>query len=163
MKYILFIALFSPLLLAAQDCKLNREKDPFTKEIKLSTGFIGMNGGSVTIDANSTEIDFLFSIEGVDRCFDNNSMAAVFFEGTKLKMTNRNGGSMNCEGLFHFIFRNTATTTSLLSRMINQKINHFVFTCTSKKDVTVTLSPSDQQALMDQTKCLVDEAKALIK
>ncbi|HEY6061993.1 MAG TPA: hypothetical protein VIV35_00190, partial [Chitinophagaceae bacterium] len=128
MKYILVVALFSPLFLTAQDCKLNRETDPFTKEVKISTGFIPMDGGSVTIDATKAEIDFLFSIEGADRCFDNNSTAFIFFEGTKLKLTSRNGGSMNCEGLFHFIFRNTSSLPSLLTKMTTQKVNHIVFT-----------------------------------
>ena len=163
MKYIIGICLLFPLYTGAQDCKLNRETDQYTKETKISTGFIGLGRGSVTIDANSTEIDIFFSLEGVDKCFDYNSTAAIFFEGTKLKMINRNGGSMNCEGLFHFIFRNTATTSSLLNKITTQKINHIVFTGNNKKESTVTLSPADQQTLMTLANCLVNEAKTLIK
>jgi hypothetical protein len=168
MKYIIALLLFFPLLLTAQDttaigCKLNRETDPFTKEIKISTGFIPMDGGSVTIDATSAEIDFLFSLEGADRCFDNNSMATIFFEGIKLKLTNRNGGTMNCEGLFHFIFRNTSTVPSLLTKLTAQKINHIVFTGNNKKESTINLTPADQQLFMSLAECLVKEAKTLIK
>ncbi len=168
MKYILTVLFFVPVFLSAQDpitigCKLTRETDPFTKEIKISTGFIPLDGGSVTIDANSGEIDFLFSVDGPERCFDNNSVATVFFEGTKFKLTTRNGGTMNCEGLFHFIFRNTASTPSLLTKLATQKINHFSFTCTSKKDVTVILSPADQQLFMTLASCLLNEARTLIK
>ena len=163
MRYILMACLFIPFFSMAQDCKLNNEKDPFTKEIKISTGFIPMDGGSVTIDATKAEIDFLFSIEGVDRCFDNNSTAFVFFEGTKLKLTARNGGSMNCEGLFHFIFRNTTTLPSMLTKMTTEKINHIAFTGNNKKVSTITLSPADQQLFMTLADCLVNASKDLIK
>lgn len=164
MRFFLSILLMLPLISLAQDCMLTRETDPFTKETKISTGFFALDGGSVTIDATSTEIDFLFSIEGADRCFDNNSTAAIFFEGPKLiKFNTRNGGSMNCEGLFHFIFKNTATPNTLLNRIMTQKINHIFFTGNNKKEVTITLTPNDQQALMALVTCLVNEAKTLIK
>lgn len=168
MKPILCFLLLFPLLSRAQDsmavqCKLSRETDPFTKETRISTGFLALDGGSVTIDAGSTEIDFLFSIEGADRCYDNNSTAVIFFEGTKLKLTARNGGSMNCEGLFHFIFKNTTTPNNLLNKLMTQKINHIVFTGNNKKEATINLSPMDQQALMTLAACLVNEAKTLIK
>lgn len=168
MRYILITCLLLPFFSMAQDpiaigCKLNSEKDPFTKEIKISTGFIPMDGGLVTIDATKAEIDFLFSIEGADRCFDNNSTAFVFFEGTKLKLTARNGGSMNCEGLFHFVFRNTASLPSMLTKMTTQKINHITFTGNNKKISTINLSPADQQLFMTLAACLVNESKELIK
>jgi len=163
MKYSIAVALLFPLYLGAQDCKLNRETDPYTKETRISTGFIFLDGGSVTIDADSKEIDVLFSIEGVDKCFDNNSMAAIFFEGVKTKMSSRNGGTMNCEGLFHFVFRNTASTTTLLQKLSTQKINHIVFTGNNKKETTVTLAPGEQQTFMALATCLVNEAKMLIK
>lgn len=163
MRYILIACLLIPFFSMAQDCKLNSEKDPFTKEIKLSTGFIPLDGGSVTIDATKAEIDFLFSIEGVDRCFDNNSTAMVFFEGTKFKLSTRNGGSMTCEGLFHFVFRNTATLPSMLTKMTTQKINHIAFTGNNKKVSTITLSPADQQLFMTLAACLVNQSKTLIQ
>jgi hypothetical protein len=79
MKFLFCSLFFLPFFSVAQDCKLSRETDPFTKETKISTGFLALDGGSVTIDASSTEIDFLFSIEGADRCYDNNCTAAIFF------------------------------------------------------------------------------------
>jgi hypothetical protein len=163
MRNILLALLLFPFFSKAQDCKLNREVDPFTKEVKISTGFIPLDGGSVTIDATKAEIDFLFSIEGADRCYDNNSMAMVFFEGTKFKLSTRNGGSMNCEGLFHFIFRNTASLPSMLTKMTTQKINHIVFTGNNKKVSTMNLSAADQQLFMTLAVCLVDASKELIK
>ncbi|MBK9568702.1 MAG: hypothetical protein IPP43_05515 [Chitinophagaceae bacterium] len=163
MKQVLVFVFLLPLFLAAQDCKLSKETDPYTKETKLSTGFIFFDGGSVTIDADSKEIDVLFSIEGVDKCFDNNSMAAIFFEGTKTKMTSRNGGTMNCEGLFHFVFKNTSLTPAVLQKMMTLKITHIIFTGNNKKETKVTFGPTEQQALMVLTTCLVNEAKTLIK
>jgi hypothetical protein len=163
MRYIVIASLLFPFFSMAQDCKLDREEDPFTKEIKISTRFIPLDGGSVTIDATKAEIDFLFSIDGVDRCYDNNSTAFVFFEGTKLKLTARNGGSMNCEGLFHFIFRNTAALPSMLTKMTTQKVNHIVFKGNNNKEITVNLSPADQQLFMTLAACLVNESKNLIQ
>ena len=168
MKQILTIVFLLPLFLAAQDpiaigCKLTRETDLYTKETKLSTGFIFLDGGSVTIDAGSREIDVLFSIEGADKCFDNNSTAAIFFEGVKTKLNNRNGGTMNCEGLFHFVFKNTASTTTVLKKMMTMKINRIVFTGNNKKETTVTIGHAEQETLMALATCLVNDAKTLIK
>jgi hypothetical protein len=168
MKKILAILLLAPLFSTAQDslsapCKLIKETDPYTKETKLSTGFVNLSGGSVTIDADSKEIDVLFTIEGVDKCFDNNCTAAIFFEGVKTKMSSRNGGTMNCEGLFHFVFKNTALTTTILQKMMTQKINHIVFTGNNKKESIVSIRPAEQEKLMALATCLVNEAKTLIK
>ncbi len=168
MKKILAILFLFPLFSSAQDsiatgCKLIRETDPYTKETKLSTGFIFLDGGSVTIDADSKEIDVLFAIEGVDKCFDNNSIAAIFFEGVKTKMSSRNGGTMNCEGLFHFVFKNSVTAPSILQKIMTQKINRIVFTGNNKKESTINISPLEQQTLMTMATCLVNEAKKLIR
>jgi hypothetical protein len=165
MKYLIAIIFLLPILSSAQDsagCKMSREIDPFTKEIKLSTGFIQLDGASVTIDATKTEIDFLFSVEGADRCYDNNSTAVIFFEGTKVKLTARNGGSMNCEGLFHFIFKNSTSSTSLLTKLMTMKINHIVFTGNNKKEANIELKPVDQDVFMTLANCLVTDAKKLL-
>lgn len=167
MKQFLFSILFSfPLFALSQDCKLNRDTDPFTKETKLSTGFIFLEGGSVTIDADSKEIDVMFSVEGADKCYDNNSTAEIYFEGIKSKMSSRNNGTMNCEGLFHFIFRNSHNSpTTLLQRLLTRKVTHIIFTSNDKKQTktTVTLGATEQDALMALANCLVTEAKTLVK
>ena len=166
MKYLILSFFFIPLFTAAQDCKLNRDTDVFTKETKLSTGFIFLDGGSVTIDADSKEIDVLFSVEGADKCYDNSSTAEIFFEGIKSKTSTRNGGTMNCEGLFHFIFRNShSSPTTLLQRMCTKKITHIIFTGNDKKQTktTVTVGEAEQEALMNLANCLVTEAKKLVK
>ncbi len=158
-----FLALLISVNAISQDCRISRTTDPYTKEVRLSSGFVQLGGGSITIDADSKEIDFLFSINGVDKCYDNNSTAYIFFEGSKSKGSTRNGGSMNCEGLFHFIFRNSASTTSLLQRMMTQKITHIVFTGNNKKESTLTLGPDEQEAVKNFANCVVMEAKTLIK
>lgn len=168
MKKIVALLCLIPIFSAAQDttgaaCNLIKEKDPFTKETRLSTGFINLKGGSMSIDADSKEIDVLFSIAGTDKCFDNNSMAAIFFDGVKTKFTSRNGGTMNCEGLFHFIFKNTPLTNTLLQKIMTQKLSQFVFTGNNKKESFITIPPADQEKLMVLATCLVNEAKLLIK
>ena len=159
---ILIIAIFCFQNGFTQECKVNKSTDPYTKEVRLSSGFIQLDGGSVTIDATKPEIDLLFSIEGSDKCFDNNSTAYIFFEGSKSKGSIRNGGTMNCEGLFHFIFRNSQSTTSLLNRLMTQKVTHIVFTGNNKKETTVTFGPLEQEAVRNFATCIVNEAKTLL-
>lgn len=166
MKRTLLSFLLLPLFMQAQDCKLVSDTDPYTKEKKLSTGFISLKGGSITIDADSKEIDVMFSIQGADKCYDNNSTAEIYFEGLKSRTTSRNGGTMNCEGLFHFIFRNSRSTpVTLLKRMCTMKMTQVVFTGNDKKKTktTVTVNPETQEALMKLANCLVEEARGLIK
>ena len=155
--------LIIPFTSWSQDCKLNRDTDPFTKEVKISTGFIFVDGGSLTIDADSKEVIVLFSIDGAGKCFDNNSTASIIFDGIKSKGTARNGGTMNCEGLFQFVFRNTTSTTSLLQRLMTQKIASIVFTGNNKKESTLNIAPPDQEIIMKLATCLVNESKTLIK
>lgn len=169
MKSLFCILLLLPFLAKSQEpatpaCKLISEKDPFTKEVKISTGFIGLDGASVTIDADSKEIIVLFTIEGADKCFDNNATADVFFEGIKSKTMSRNMGTMNCEGLFQFVFKNTHNTpTTMLQRICTKKITHIVFTGNSKKPITVNLGVKEQDLLMLLANCLVTEARTLIR
>lgn len=163
MKSVFIAWLLLPVFAAAQDCKLNSSTDPFTKETKLSTGFMFFSGGSLTIDADSKEVDFLFSLEGSNACFDNNSAAIVYFEGTKVKLNIRNAGTMNCEGLFHFIYKNAAATTAQLQKLSTQKVSQIVFTTSAKKEMTMVLTPADQELLIRLGTCLVTEAKTLLR
>ena len=61
------------------------------------------------------------------------------FEGLKSKTSSRNGGTMNCEGLFQFVFRNTTSTTTLLQRLMTYKIASIIFTDSNKKETTLTV------------------------
>jgi hypothetical protein len=163
MKFVLLLILAMPLTLLAQDCKLIKETDPYTKERTISTGFIPLTGASLSIDARKDEVDLLFSVLGADRCFTDASTAAIFFVGSKVKQSQRNGGSMNCEGLFHIIFRNTATPAPFLRKMATQKIEKIIFTGTDKKEITISLDPDQQQVVMELAACIVKEAPALLQ
>ena len=163
MKQSLIILFLFPLWMAAQDCKVKKTTDPYTKEVKVSTGLMQFAGASLSIDADSKEIDFLFSMDGKEKCFSDASVALVLYEGTKMKGNFRNGGPVNCEGFFHIIFRNGAVTPALLQRLITQKIASIQFTGNNKSQTTVTFSPEDQQILMTRADCLIKEAKTLVK
>lgn len=166
-RFLLALALFSPFFLGAQDstgCRLISERDPYTKEVKLSSGFIGLDGASVTIDADSKEIIFLFSIETAEKCFDNNSTVDLFFEGIKSKTMSRNAGTMNCEGLFQLVFKNSnSNPTTILQRLTTKKLTQLVFTGNSKKPQTVNLGPKEQENLMFLANCVLTQGRSLIK
>lgn len=162
MKSILLIGCLFPLFLAAQDCKVLSETDPFTKETRLSSGFIALQGGnSVTIEADKTELDYFFIIN--ERCFNDQSTVLIYFEGSKQKYTYRNSGSQNCTGYFHYKFKNGATTQLQAQKLGTMKVSQMVFTDTDKKQVTVTLTPEQQDAFMKAAACVTGEAKKLIK
>ncbi|MBL7732409.1 MAG: hypothetical protein JNM88_14615 [Chitinophagaceae bacterium] len=164
MKYLLIFLFILPGFVKAQDCKLIKETDPYTRQIKISSGFVHVDGGSVSIDADNKEIIVLFSLDGQEKCFDENSTAEVFFEGLKGKTQSRNQGTMNCEGLFQFVFRNTKNTpTTMLQRMMTKKITHIIFTGNSKKPVTVNIGPKEQEAIMSLATCVVNEGKTLLQ
>jgi hypothetical protein len=168
MKYMLTLLFFLPLLAPAQDCGLKKSTDPFTNEVKISTGFMPFNAGLgrylISVDANSKEIDFFISLNNTgDKCFDNNSTATILYEGSKLKTNLKNTGSMNCEGLFHFTFRNTPTTVSALNRLATTKISSIQLTGNNKTVIDLALTDAEKQLFMERTACLVKEAKTLLK
>ena len=159
MKYYFALLLLSPLFPAAQDCNLRTAKDTYTREIKVSTGLISLNNASYSIQATKSEIDFMFSIEG--KCFDDASVASVFFEGTRVKSNFKNSGTMNCDGLFHFTFRNTNPLPSALSNLGTKKITAVRFKDNSNKETGVILTAEQQQMLTALINCISNEAKKL--
>lgn len=146
----------------AQECQLIKETDPYTKLTRISSGFMELSGASVTVDADKKEIDLLFSIPN-DRCFDDESAAMIYFAGTKLKLSLRNAGTMNCEGLFHFIFRNGTSVNYQLKKLATMKVNQIVFTDRNKKEIEVNLSPAAQEAFQRAVKCVSEEAVKLLQ
>jgi hypothetical protein len=163
MKPVLIVGfLISQLFAFGQDeCKLVKETDPYTKEAKLSSGFISLQGGTVTIDADNKEIDFFFVIN--DKCFDNFSTVFIFFEGNKVRTTYSNAGSMNCTGYFHFKYRNSAVTPSVMKKMATQKVTQLIFKGTDKKETIISLLPDQQEVFMKAVACMADEAPKMIK
>lgn len=168
MKKWLSLLLFIPILSFSQDCKLKTETDDFTHEKKITTGFANLNEAGdrflLSVEANSKEIDFFFALPGKGDagCFDNSSTAVINFEGTRVKATYRNTGSMNCEGLFHFTFRNVKTTPSALTRLATTKISSINFKGNGKP-FEITVQESDKEVIMAMANCLINESKTLIK
>jgi hypothetical protein len=166
MKHSLISLLMFPLWLGAQDCKLKKTTDPYTKEVQVSTGFMQFDGASLAINADSKEVDFFFSMDAKEKCFSDGSTIIVVYEGKKMKATFRNAGPVNCEGIFHIIFKNMAATPALLQRLITQKITSFQFfnnSSNNKPQSTVTLSEEQQQSFMTRADCLIKEGKTLVK
>jgi hypothetical protein len=164
MKFLLFAFLSLPIFAKAQECKLNKEVDPFTKQTRLSSGFIYVDGGSITVDGDSKEIIILFSVEGSDKCFDDNTTLEIFFEGVKSKVMARTQSTMNCEGLVQMVFKNSATsTTTMLQRFATKKATQINFIREKKKAVTYNIAPKEQEQLMVLANCVITESKKLIK
>ncbi|MCW3117356.1 MAG: hypothetical protein JWM28_1438 [Chitinophagaceae bacterium] len=162
MKFILIFIALLPFAATAQDCQIKKETDPFTRQPKLSTGFISLQLTSLSIDADKKSFDFFFTLEGADKCFDDNSTVVAVFDGNKQKTTFRNSGSMNCEGLFHFTVRNGPETPFAVKRFSTQKISQLIFTGNNnKKPTVITFTPAQQQTLMEVTACIATDAKAL--
>ena len=159
MKYYLALLVLTPLFSLGQDCNLKTSKDPYTREVKISTGLISLNNAQYSIQATKSEIDFMFSVEG--KCFDDASAAAVYFEGTRLKSNFKNSGTTNCDGLFHFTFRNTDPMQSSLSNLGTKKITSIRFKDNTNKETGVNLTAEQQQTLSNLINCIINEAKKL--
>ncbi len=155
--------MFAPLLGFTQDCKVKKTTDPYTREVKVSSGPIQLQGATLSIDADGKEVDFFFSMDGKEKCFSDASNVVIIYEGTRVKGNFKNNGPMNCDGIFHIIFKNQVTTPALLQRLLTQKITSIQFTGNNKAQTLINFSPEEQQNLMSKGDCLVKEAKKLIK
>jgi len=168
MKRLFFLLAFLPLAAAAQDCGVKKEVDQFTQQPRFTTGFIpfgqGLNRFLLSVDATKAEVDFFFALNSGSegKCFNESSQTVVSYEGTKLKATFKNTGSMNCEGNFHFTFRNTTATPSALNRLATIKIDSFKWVDSNKKEYIYELTEQEQTLLMERIACLVKEAKTLL-
>ena len=149
------------MVAVAQDCKVIRDTDPYTKEVRLSSGFIVLNGAQMSIEADSKEIDYFITLPL--KCFDDGSTVWIFFAGNRVRTTYRNAGSRNCDGYFHFKYRNNPSTNSVMQRLSTMKVEKMVFTGTDKKEVEILLDEKQQAALMQATACMITESKTLIK
>lgn len=163
MKYILFCLFFLPLALLAQDCTLKKGKDIITSKPTLTTGFIELQGNTLSIDINSKEIDFFFVLNSAAvKCLNEETEITFVMEGGKQKSEFRNSGSMNCDGIFHVIFRNSAYTPSQLTKLGAKKIVSIQLTGSSPKPYIIALTPDLQQSLMNTISCVIKEAKTVL-
>ncbi len=169
MKHLFFTLFLLPLFALSQDCKLKKEVDDFTHEAKISTGFVPFNTGLdyllLSVDADSKEVQFFFAFKnaGESKCFDDASTGVILFEGSKLKSNFKNNGSMNCEGLFHIMFRNSGTTPTALQNLATKKVSSIQLTGNGKKLTNIVLSEDEKLMLMNMTMCVIKESKLLIK
>lgn len=168
MKKVLFLILCLPFLASAQDsCQLKKETDPFTHQTKITTGFVNfVNNGvqlSISIDATPTEIDFFLWFNKDNKCFDDQSTIQVNYEGDRLKGNFRNSGSMNCEGAFHFSFRNTPNAPGTLQRLTDKKVASFHITGPNKTVTDVMFTQEQKDTFLQMAKCVVQQSKAIRK
>jgi hypothetical protein len=163
-----FCLLLLPFGAFSQDtCGLKKTKDPFTNQNKLSTGFKNFTGTagpvSISADATSTEIDFFIWVKKEGKCFDLESTAQVIWEGEKSKATFRNTGSINCEGAFHFNFKNTPVPNSWLRKMIAKKVATIKLTGNNNAETLITLTEEQKQLFQRMALCIANEGKELAK
>ena len=168
MKYILVFFLVLPIFSMAQDsCRLKKQTDAFTKQTKITPGFVPFMTEeglvNISVDATAAEIDFFCWFKNDTRCFDDESTIQVNYEGDRLKANFKNTGSMNCEGAFHFTFRNSETTPANLARFTDKRVNSLKFTSTDKKTIEIKLTDEQKQQLQRMVNCVVRESKTLIK
>lgn len=168
MKKLLLFLFACPLFAAAQDCKLNRTVDPYTKEVKLSTGFVPITMGaekvSLSIDVTPKEINFLFFFPnaGESKCFDEASSLLAIYEGERLRNNFKNAGAMNCEGYFQMSFRNVSATPFALDKLSTKKLSTIRFIGNKKDTTSVVLNDDQKLKLMSMVSCAVKESKALL-
>jgi hypothetical protein len=166
MKALVFCVFLVPLFASAQNCELKKEKDPFTQQPQLSTGFLRLSswGGrfSLNMVADAKEVKLLFSL-GEGNCFDDECSAALTFDGTRTKSTQKNATTMNCDGIFTIVFRNSTTTPSVLQKMTQQKISSIVLIDNNKKKIEINLKDDEKQQILERAACMVKEAKTLIQ
>lgn len=168
MKKLFVLLFFIPVFAYAQDtCQLQKTTDVFTKEARISTGFIPFLANGVqlhiSIDATSSEIDFFLWIKNDSKCFDSQSGLQVNYDGERLKANFKNTGSMNCEGAFHFTFRNTPATPSNLKRFTDKRIASIKLTGTGNTITEISFNEEQKQLLQRMANCVVNESKTLMK
>lgn len=161
MKIICSLLFMAPLVLLAQDCKLKKEIDPFSQQPRLTTGFFGLGSDRLSITADSKEIDFFFVVGG-NKCFDDQTTVTIHFDGDRLRSNFRASGTMNCEGLYHFSIRNTATPNFALQRLATKKVASVKFV-SGKTTADITLNETQKQELLERAACMMEQAKTLIK
>ena len=169
MKNIFTAALFLlPFFALAQDtCQLKTSTDPFTHQTKISTGFrpFTTNGVqlSISVDATPTEIDFFLWFTKDQKCFDEASTIQVNFEGDRYRLNLKNTGSMNCQGAFHFSFKNSANTPPQLQRLLDKRVSSLRITGPNKTITEVSFSEEQKAQLLRMASCVVRDSKTLLK
>ncbi len=166
MKNFIILLLFIPLFGMAQDCELKDEKDQFNQDPRLTTGFKEFSGGTeeflFTVTADKRDVDLFFSLttpNGI--CFDDYSRAVVVFEGGKQRATFKNGGTTNCKGNFHFVFKNQESLHTQLQNLSIKKIQSITITGNNEKKSELTPTKEEQELIMNMISCMLKELEFL--
>ena len=168
MKKFLSLLFLYPVFISAQDCQLRDEKDQFNQGVRLTTGFKEFAKGTeeflFSVTADKTELDLFFSLSNSNGvCFDDYSRATVIFEGGKQRATFRNGGTTNCKGNFHFVFKNQEMQPANLTNLTLKKIEKIQLAGSAEKKVELTPSPEEQELLLKMINCMVKQLEELRK
>jgi hypothetical protein len=91
------------------------------------------------------------------------STAVMTWEGERSRATFRNSGSINCEGAFHFSFKNTATPNSWIRKMMAKKIATIKLTGNNNQETTITLTEEQKDVFQRMATCIANEGKLLGK
>jgi hypothetical protein len=149
----------------AQDCNLKNEKDQFNQDPRLTTGFksfgVGTNKFLLSVSADKTEVDFFIALDNSAECFNDISRAVITFDGIKSKGNYKNGGTTNCKGYFHFVFKNQENLQSPLKNLAERKVASIQFINTSNGKKDVVLRPEDQVLLQQLANCVIAQLAAL--
>ncbi|HEU4859308.1 MAG TPA: hypothetical protein VFT15_05695 [Chitinophagaceae bacterium] len=164
MKHLLFLLILAPNFIMAQDCTLKNEKDRFNQDPRLTTGFVSLGGGNdkflLSISADKKEIDYFFALDNSVMCFNDISRVMVTFV-SKQRGNFKNGGTTNCKGYFHFVFPNQPNLNPNLTNLSQKKIATIQFTDTDNNKKILTLTPKDQDAILQLTTCVLAELEKL--
>jgi hypothetical protein len=159
--------LFTLFSLAQDTCQFKSYTDPFTHQTKISTGFLPFTANgvqlSISVDATPTEIDFFLWFTKDQKCFDEASTIQVSFEGDRYRLNLKNTGSMNCQGAFHFSFKNSANTPPQLQRLLDKRVSSLRITGPNKTITEVSLSEEQKAQLLRMASCVVRDSKTLLK
>jgi hypothetical protein len=154
-----------PFVGIAQECQLKKEKDPFSQQPRISTGFMRFQPGklnaALNIVAEGKEIKLLFSL-GKGTCVNDDTQVIFNFDSSRTKVTQKNISAMNCDGVFSVIFRNGTTTPYQLQKLSTLKTNTIVFQFDTNQKVEVVLTEEQKQLLRQKAACISAEAKLLI-
>ena len=160
--------LLCPLFMAAQECELRDEKDQYNQGVRLTTGFKEFVKGEqefiFSVSADRRELDLFFSLTTSNGfCFDDYSRAVVIFEGGKQRATFKNGGTTNCKGNFHFVFKNQETQPAALTNLTAKKIEKIQLSGStgSEKKVELTPTAEEQELIKTMINCVVKELEKL--
>lgn len=164
MRAILTAVFLLPLFVFAQDCNLIKDADTFTGRNKLSTGFKDFSNFRLSIDASGKDIDYFFVFSHSKlKCLNEEHNITFVWEGGKQRNEFRNGGQMNCQGIYHLILRNSSTIPSGLQKLSTKKVQSIIIADQEDKILaTIELDGEEQTRLMNLSACMAKDVRTVL-